>query len=174
MNPMSLREEIEHFYYLEADVLDERRWDEWLDLLDDELVYFMPLQRNVRADDLQREASRIGVDIAWFDEDKWTLAKRVEQLKTGIHWAEEPLSRVSHLVTNIQIQEFTVIDSGSREVATTNRFLIYQNRVERETAIFCGKRRDRLRDVGAGWRLLKREITLDQNVLLAKNLTVFF
>ncbi|KDC04099.1 ring hydroxylating beta subunit domain protein, partial [Bordetella bronchiseptica E012] len=39
---------------------------------------------------------------------------------------------------------------------------------------FTGRRYDRLRRVGDGWQLVRREIHLPQNVLLAKNLTMFF
>jgi 3-phenylpropionate/cinnamic acid dioxygenase small subunit len=55
-----------------------------------------------------------------------------------------------------------------------SRFLIYQNRVEYEQYFFVGKRSDVLRREGGRWLLERREICLDQNVLLAKNLTVFF
>jgi 3-phenylpropionate/cinnamic acid dioxygenase small subunit len=52
--------------------------------------------------------------------------------------------------------------------------LIYQNRVETETYLFVGRRNDRLRKVGGAWKLTRREILLEQNVLMAKNMTVFF
>ena len=87
-----LRAEIEDLLFLEAELLDERRYEEWLDLFADDLVYFMPLRRNVKYGDYARENSRQGLDACWFDEDKWTLTKRVEQIRTGIHWADEPRS----------------------------------------------------------------------------------
>lgn len=174
MNAYELKDEIENLLYHEAELLDERRFTEWLDLLSDDLVYFMPLQRNVRFGDEERGRTRQGVDIGWFDEDKWTLSKRVEQLLTGIHWAEEPASRVSHLVTNVQIADVRPSLADPAEVVAKSRFLIYQNRVESETALFCGKRLDTLRRAGTSWKLARREITLDQSVLQAKNLTVFF
>jgi 3-phenylpropionate/cinnamic acid dioxygenase small subunit len=169
-----LKDEIENFLYREAELLDERRFSEWLELLGEDLVYFMPIHRNVKFGDGARESTRHGVDISWFDEDKWTLAKRVEQLNTGIHWAEEPASRVSHLVTNVQIDEVAPSLDEPREVVVKSRFLIYQNRVESEIALFVGKRLDRLRRESDGWKLVRREITLDQSVLQAKNLSVFF
>ena len=61
-----------------------------------------------------------------------------------------------------------------REVRAKSRFLIYQNRVEAETYLFAGKRIDTLRRAGASWKLVRREIILEQNVLQAKNLSVFF
>jgi len=54
------------------------------------------------------------------------------------------------------------------------RFLVYRNRVETETDFLIGKREDTLRKSNGGWKIAERKITLDQNVLLAKNLTFFF
>jgi 3-phenylpropionate/cinnamic acid dioxygenase small subunit len=54
------------------------------------------------------------------------------------------------------------------------RFLVYQNRIEYETYTFVGKRTDLIRKASDGWKIARREILLDQNVLLAKNLSTFF
>ncbi len=98
-----LKEKIEEFLYAEADILDQRKFREWLELLAEDIVYSMPLRRNVRfGEHAAHEDTRAGKDICWFDEDKWTLSKRVEQLMTGIHWAEEPLSRTTRFVSNVQ------------------------------------------------------------------------
>jgi 3-phenylpropionate/cinnamic acid dioxygenase small subunit len=170
-----LREEVEEFLYEEAALLDERNYTEWLTLLTDDLTYFMPLRRNVKfGEHAARENTREGKDISWFDEDKWTLSKRVEQIMTGIHWAEEPSSRVCRLIANVQIASATPSLDEPVEVAARSRFLIYQNRVEYETYIFVGKRNDVLRRDGDSWKIAKREIILEQSVLTAKNLTVLF
>ena len=86
-----------------------------------------------------------GEGISWFDEDKWTLTKRVEQILTGVHYAEEPLSRISHMVSNVQIKGVRPDLDEPREIDVTSRFLIYQNRVEYETYTFVGRRNDTLR-----------------------------
>jgi len=169
-----LTHEVAEFLYREAELLDERRYDEWLALLADDLRYWMPMRRNVKYGEEQREFTREGQDIAWFDEGKDTLTRRVKQIQTGIHWAEEPVSRISHLVTNVQIVEATPSVAEAREVTTRCRFLIYRNRVETETDILVGKREDVLRRESEGWRIARRKIVLDQNVLLSKNLTFFF
>jgi 3-phenylpropionate/cinnamic acid dioxygenase small subunit len=170
-----LREEIEEFLYEEAALLDERRFNEWLTLLTDDLTYFMPLRRNVRfGEQAARENTRAGKDISWFDEDKWTLSKRVEQIMTGIHWAEEPFSRVCRLITNVQVTEALPSLDAPQTVSVRSRFLVYQNRVEYETYTFVGKRNDVLRREGDSWKIAKREIILEQSVLTAKNLTVIF
>ena len=171
----ALKQEVEDFLYAEAELLDQRQFKEWLALLDEDIVYFMPMRRNVKyGRHAAQENTRLGEDISWFDEDKWTLTKRVEQILTGVHWAEEPLSRVCHLVSNIQLLDVKPSVEEAKEVSVRSRFIVYQNRLEDETYFFVGKRTDTLRQNGGGWKLLKREIILDQNVLLAKALTVLF
>ena len=169
-----LKQEIEDFLYYEADLLDERHYDEWLALLAEDVRYWMPMRRNVKLDDREREFTREGRDISWFDEGKETLTRRVRQIQTGIHWAEEPVSRISHLLANIQLVEVNPSVSDAAEVSVRCRFLVYRNRVETETDILVGKREDLLRRAGAEWRIAGRKILLDQNVLLSKNLTFFF
>jgi 3-phenylpropionate/cinnamic acid dioxygenase small subunit len=129
----------------------------------------MPMRRNVPADELEREFTREGADVSWFDEGKDTLTRRVKQIRTGVHWAEQPLSRTCHMVSNVQ-----VLGVDGDEVRVKSRFLLYRNRVETETDFLVGKREDVLRRVDGGFRIARRKIVLDQNVLLAKNLTVFF
>jgi 3-phenylpropionate/cinnamic acid dioxygenase small subunit len=170
-----LAQEIAEFLYVEAELLDERRYDDWLALLTDDIRYWMPMRRNVKYGDATgREFTREGADISWFDEGKETLTRRVRQIQTGIHWAEEPQSRIAHLVSNVQLLEATPSAAEPREVTAKCRFLIYRNRVETETDFLVGKREDTLRRDGEGWRIARRKIILDQNVLLTKNLTFFF
>jgi 3-phenylpropionate/cinnamic acid dioxygenase small subunit len=168
-----LTQEIADFLYAEAELLDERRYEEWLALLADDIRYWMPMRRNVKFGEDGREFTREKSDINWFDEGKETLARRVKQIRTGIHWAEEPRSRLSHMVSNVQVLGAEPSYAAPEEVSVKCRFLIYRNRVETETDIFVGKREDLLRRAGEGWMVARRKIILDQNVLLSKNLTFF-
>jgi len=175
LSMLLLKSRVEQFLYDEAELLDSRQFKEWLELLDDDIVYFMPMRRNVKfGQHAERENTKLGAGISWFDEDKWTLTKRVEQILTGVHYAEEPLSRICHMVSNVRITEVKGDIDQPEEVTVQSRFLVYQNRVEREQYTLIGKRTDTLRSEGSGWKIRKREIILDQNVLLAKNLTAFF
>ncbi|MEA2641933.1 MAG: hypothetical protein QOF51_3327 [Chloroflexota bacterium] len=162
--------EIEEFLYREAELLDERKYDEWLEMIAEDIHYYMPMRRNVKFGEWERENTSDESEISWFDEGKVTLAGRVRQINTGLHWAEEPVSRVCHVVSNVQI-----LDVQGDEVRVKSRFIIYRNRLQDETDFFVGKREDILRrDAQTGWKVAKRNITLDQNVLLAKNVTIFF
>jgi len=169
-----LKHEIEEFLYREADLLDERRYEEWLTLIAEDVRYWMPMRRNVKVGEAEREFTRAGQDINWFDEGKETLTRRVKQILTGMHWAEEPVSRISHMVSNIRLIEVNPSAAEPEEVSVRCRFLIYRNRVETETDILVGKREDLLRHINGEWKVAQRKILLDQNVLLSKNLTFFF
>ena len=164
-----LLREVEDFFYQEAELLDQRLYEDWLELFTEDARYFMPMRRNVKFDQMARENTSGLGDMSWFDEGKDTLSQRVRQIMTGIHWAEEPQSRVCHIVSNVQL-----LREEGDQVTAKSRFVIYRNRVETETDFFVGKREDVLRRVDGAWKIASRRITLDQNVLLAKNLTVFF
>ena len=96
-----LKEEVSEFLFEEAEILDERNFEKWLDLLTDDIRYWMPMRRNVKSNELDREFTREGQDINWFDEGKDTLERRVHQILTGVHWAEEPLSRIRHFILSL-------------------------------------------------------------------------
>ena len=174
MAQLLLERDVANFLYHEAEVLDERRYEEWLSLLAEDVRYWMPIRRNVKLGELEREFTREGQDVNWFDEGKETLARRVQQILTGVHWAEEPLSRICHMVSNVQLLGAKPSMLEPSEVTVKSRFLIYRNRVETETDILVGKREDVLRRVDGQWKISRRKIILDQNVLLSKNLTFFF
>ena len=170
--PVAVWWEIQQFLHCEADLLDERRYDEWLDLLDENIRYWAPIARNLKRDRRSAEFTAPG-EVAWFDEGIVTLRQRVKQLSTGYHWIEEPASRVSHLLTNIRVLEAGPDPAAPSTVKVRCRFLVYLNRQQGEVSFLVGKRIDTLRRVDDGWRILEREIYLDQSVLNTKALSTF-
>jgi len=159
-----LREDVEQFLYQEAALLDERRFLEWIDLIADDIHYHMPIRRNVKFGELDHENTDAESEMSWFDEGKRTLLGRVRQIMTGVHWCEEPFSRVRHIVSNVQ-----VVGVRGDEVDVKSNFFVWQNRLQEEVNVFVGRREDILRrDQETGWKIRKRLILLDQNVLLAK------
>lgn len=166
-----LQHEVEQFLYAEADLLDDRLFDEWFALLADDIHYWMPVRANRLARELDREFSAAG-EAAFFDENKAHLEQRVQRLHTGMAWAEDPPSRTRHFVTNVRISP----RATDGELDVTSNFILYRTRLEREMDLFAGKRIDVLRRVDSafGWQIAKRTILLDQSTLLAKNLSSFF
>ena len=170
---LDLIREVEEFFHAEADLLDERDYDEWLDLLTDDIVYWMPMRKNVSYKNRDTDTTAED-DIAWIHDDKETLIKRVRQIQTGVHWADEPISRISHLITNIRLAEPVSSLAEGEKLTTKCRFLVYRNRLETETDLLIGRREDTLTRIDGKLRVARRKIILDQSTLLAKNLTMFF
>ncbi|MGO9454035.1 MAG: 3-phenylpropionate/cinnamic acid dioxygenase subunit beta [Candidatus Binataceae bacterium] len=169
---LNLMREIEDFLYAEADLLDEREFEKWLDLFTDDVRYWMPMRKNLEFHDRARDITDEN-DVAWIDDDKVTLTKRVKQMLTGIHWAEEPVSRVSHLISNIRLAEPVDTVAEGASVLVKSHFLVHRNRLETETDYIAGRRQDTLRRSQRTFRIARRKIIIDQSILLAKNLTFF-
>jgi 3-phenylpropionate/cinnamic acid dioxygenase small subunit len=159
--------ELMQFYIREAWLLDERKFDDWLDLFTDDLLYFMPRRKNVLRRELHREVTPLG-DLAILEEDKRYLEMRVARLATGMAWAEDPPSRTRHLIGNLEAK---LLENGEVEARTA--FLVYRSHLETDHQLLSGSREDVLRQVGREWKIARRTIVLDANVLLDKNLSVF-
>ena len=163
-----LRHQIEDFLYLEAELLDQRKLREWLDLLAEDIRYWMPIRHNPleRPDNLSEELARPGEGY-YFDDDKKSLRIRVERVYAKNAWAEMPPSRTRRLISNIRIKK----DDGS-EIEVHSNFMVYRTRMETDQDIFVGTREDLLRRNDGGFKIAKRTIILDQAVLNAKNISV--
>ena len=159
--------ELMPFYIREAWLLDERRLTEWLALFTDDVLYFMPRRKNVPRRESHRELTPLG-DLAILEEDKRYLEMRVARLDTGMAWAEDPPSRTRHLVGNLEVAPL-----AKGEVQAKTAFLVYRSHLETDHQLLSGCREDVLRRVKGGWRIARRTIVLDANVLLDKNLSVF-
>jgi len=164
-----LRQNVEDFFYYEAELLDERKLREWLDLLADDVRYWMPIRHNTleRPSNVNEELARPSEGF-YFDDDKKSLTIRVERVFLKNAWAEVPPSRTRHFVSNVRIKK----DDG-REIETHCNFLVYRTRLETDQDTFIGTRQDILRRAGDSFKIAKRTIILDQAVLAAKNISVF-
>lgn len=157
--------EILQFLYHEAELLDERRFSEWLGLLEEDVNYRMPLPLNkARSFDYSQETEI-------FAENIQSLRVRVDKLSTDFAWADSPPSRTRHMVTNLRVNATDRPD----EAEAYTFFLVYRNRLSEPTPdLFSGERQDLLRKVNGSWRLARRTILLDQPVVGARHLTIFF
>lgn len=159
------------FLHLEADLLDEWRFEEWLELLAEDLDYWAPVRENRLFRERRFETSGRG-ESAYFEETRADMVQRVERLATHMAWAEDPPSRTRHLVTNVR-----VFETGTEgEYAVSSNFAVYRTRSERDEDFIVGQRRDLVRRVEtpASFELVSREIRFDMATLLIKNLSSFF
>jgi 3-phenylpropionate/cinnamic acid dioxygenase small subunit len=166
-----LQNEVEQFLYREAAAIDQRNFESWLTFFSSDVRYWMPIRRNVpfkkRFDDLSRDN-----ETAWIDDTKTMMESRVAQIMTGVHWAEDPLSRVSHLITNVVIDR-PYIDVEGSEIGVQSKFLVHRARLDTEVDLLIGRREDRLRRVQGTFQVCFRKIIIDQTTLTSKNLSFF-
>jgi len=173
--------EVEQFLYREARLLDNRRFPEWLELFSDDVRYWMPTRSNryplnskaisiLDASRYEEEEVSGEDELAFMEETKKTLEMRVARLDTGMAWAEDPPSRTRHIITNIEVEQ----GDSPGELRVYSNFVMYRNRGERDEDFYVGSREDILRREAGQLRVSYRKIVLDQNVLLAKNISNFF
>lgn len=162
----TVHQEAHEFLVREAELLDERRFREWLDLLAPDIVYRMPV-RVTAPETLERGLLE---DMAHFDEDLYSLRKRIERFETGHAWTEDPPSRTRHFVTNVRTFDATAAD----EIVVKSYVLLFRSRGDiRDADLVSAERTDTLRRTDAGLRLARREILADESVLRTQNLAVF-
>lgn len=164
----ALQFEVEQFLYREAAMLDERRFDEWLDLLAEDIHYWMPIRRTTLLKDRDKEFTRLG-DMAYFDDDKQILGMRVAKLTAGSAWSEDPPSRTRHFVSNVCMRSM-IEDCLTLDV----NFHLYRTRLESEVDSWVGRREDKLIRQDTGWLIRQRHIFLDQTVIRSTNFSSIF
>src|SRR5713226_8673687 len=95
--------EVEQFLYREARLLDDRRFHEWLELLTDDVHYWVPIRETMQQqpDGFHPEDE---LAVSYMDDNKEFLTMRIARLDTGLAHAETPPSRTRHLITNVEIE----------------------------------------------------------------------
>jgi 3-phenylpropionate/cinnamic acid dioxygenase small subunit len=154
------------FLYREADALDDRRHHEWLAMLADDIRYHMP----IRVTSAHSLTDSVLPAMAHFDEDMFSLRKRVERFDTEHAWAEDPPSRTRRFVTNVRCWPGEADD----EVIAVSNVLLFRSRGDvRDSDLVSARRVDVLRREDGTLRLARREVLVDESVLRTQNLAVF-
>jgi 3-phenylpropionate/cinnamic acid dioxygenase small subunit len=158
--------EVYSFLMHEAELLDEHREREWLELFTGDAEYLMP----VRVNRERGEGDGFSEDASYFEETRGSLELRVRRLETEYAWAEDPPSRTRHFVTNVRVAPGEEED----EVAVRSNLLLYRSRGSAPGHdIISAERKDVLRKEDGLWKLRKRVILLDHHVLETHNLSIF-
>jgi 3-phenylpropionate/cinnamic acid dioxygenase small subunit len=154
------------FVYREAEMLDERRHEEWLGVLTEDVRYLMPV-RVTTAHSLEDSAMS---DMAHFDEDRYSLGKRVQRFATEHAWAEDPPSRTRRFVTNVRAWTGGV----PGELLVRSNLLLFRSRGDiHDHDLLSAVRDDVLRREDGVLRLSRRRVLVDESVLRTQNLAVF-
>lgn len=169
---VQLQHDVEQFLYAEAELLDQRRFQEWIDLFTEDVHYWLPTRMTRTNRERQREIADEN-ETALIDDDKYFLAGRVRRYTSGISWSEEPPSRTRRLITNVRVAP----GAEAGEIDVVSNFYVYRSRLERHQDWFIGERFDTLRpagpDTGYPYRIAARKIVLEQTTLLAPSISIF-
>lgn len=150
----------------EAWMLDAQEYEQWLDLLTDDIHYLMP----VRVTTALTSGYSTSPGMAHFDENKYSLSRRVARFLTEHAWSEDPPSRLRHHLTNVRTfatewDDHLVVDSAT---------LLFRSRGDvREGSFVSAGREDLLRHTPDGWKLARRTLLVDDSVIRMQNLAIF-
>ena len=143
----------------EASLLDAQDWHGWLDLYTEDAVYWVPAWRSEhqQTSDPDREISQI------YHDSRHGLAERVARIESGKSVIARPLPRTTHFVSNVVAQEqgADVIDVESAWMTR-----VYDPRTEKQYANF-GRVETRLRCLSGDWRIARKKITLQNDLIPA-------
>lgn len=164
MIALDLRLAVQDFLVAEAELLDQRRFEQWLALWTEDASYFVPVRVSRRM-----PAPDVVDDIGLFDDNKQSLTLRVRRLGTDVAWAEDPPSFTRRFVTNFRIDP----EQGD-EVRVRDYLLLYRSRGDGGTHdLISGEREHVLRGHDDGFQIASRRVVLDQASIGTKNLGVF-
>jgi 3-phenylpropionate/cinnamic acid dioxygenase small subunit len=85
----------------EAMYLDERRWDEWLDLFAPDVEFWVPTWT---AEGELTKDPRCELSLMYL-QNRGGLGDRIARIRTGLSPAATPLPRTTHMVSNIRATE---------------------------------------------------------------------
>lgn len=120
----NLTDRVTRFIYLEADLMDEHRFDEWLACWSDPLLYWVPC--NTEDTDPSRQVSLI------YD-DRTSLENRIARLQSPSVHSQTPRSRLRRVLSNIVINP-----QENGEIEVSSNFILAESRHHRQN-IFAGK-----------------------------------
>jgi 3-phenylpropionate/cinnamic acid dioxygenase small subunit len=156
---------VTQFLSLEARLLDEGREEEWYELLDDELLYTIPIRQATepRTNEIVRNAFRVR-------DTKAHVRTRIDRFNTGNAYSEVPPSRTLRVVGSVEAR--TTDDPCVVEASSA--LLVYRQRgIDEHFDLIPCRRNDRLRLTARGPLLLSREVILTETALRTPNLGVF-
>lgn len=145
-SPTMTADQVASFLYQEARLIDEHRYQEWLELwAEGETLYWVPCNE----DDID---PRRQVSLIYDDHER--LVQRIERLMSGSVLAQQPVPRMRRVVSNIEIEP-----SQPGEVGVAANFILATARAGRQE-LWAGRTLHRLRLTQQGPRIVSKKVLL--------------
>jgi 3-phenylpropionate/cinnamic acid dioxygenase small subunit len=133
-----LDEEIRNLLYLEARLMDEGAYAEWLALWTDDAIYWVPCNH----------------EVSLIYDDRVRLGERVDRLRSGSVLAQEPKPRMRRVVSNIEVAA-----RESTEATVHSNFVLGIARPAGQQ-FWMGRSIHRLRRAGDGLKIASKKVLL--------------
>lgn len=156
---------VEQFLYREADLLDTFTLDEWLALVEEDVLLRVPVRvsRHPGSD-----RSEFSAESNYLREDYEMIRERVGRLQKEYAWSENPRSRVRHVIGNVR-----VLDVSGEELTVTNNQQVFRSYGDTaDHDLISAQRHTVLREREEGYGIAARTVYLDHSILNTKNLTL--
>ena len=140
-----LRERVEQFLFRQSELLDNKHWQDYIDLFADDGVYWMP----AAPEQTEWEGSP-----SIFAEDKMLMQVRMGRVTHPNAWSQAPMWATNHVVGNIVIEQ-----EDANEVVVRSRFHMMELRRD-SVRHFGGTYRHTLVKKGSGFRIRLQRVDL--------------
>ena len=135
----------EQFLYRQSELLDSKKWQEWIDLFSDDGIYWMPPDASYKTWDGQP---------AIFAEDKNLMTVRMNRVLHPDAWSQRPLWGTNHVVSNVVVEKET-----ANEVVVRSRFHMMELRRD-DVRHFAGAYRHELKKTKDGYRIKLQRVDM--------------
>ena len=146
MSKLDTQHAAEQFLYQKAELLDARRWQDWIDLFAADGVYWMP------ADPAHQHWDGMP---AIFAEDKNLMTVRMKRVLHPDAWSQRPLWGTNHVVSNVIVAK--TVKNGDLEVRS--RFHMMELRRD-DVRHFAGQYTHHLKKVKNGYRIKLQRVDM--------------
>jgi 3-phenylpropionate/cinnamic acid dioxygenase small subunit len=140
-----VQREVEQFLYRQAELLDAKQWDTYIDLFAEEGVYWMPV--TPAQTDWEGQPSI-------FAEDKLLMEIRKGRVTHPNAWSQAPMWETNHIVSHVAIESIT-----DQEVVVRSRFHMMELR-RNDIRHFGGRYRHTLQRGPQGLRIKLQRVDL--------------
>jgi 3-phenylpropionate/cinnamic acid dioxygenase small subunit len=140
-----VQHEVEQFLYRQAESLDGKKWQDWIDLFTPDGIYWMPPAPEYKTWDGQP---------AIFAEDKNLMTVRMNRVLHPDAWSQRPLWETNHVVSNVIIEKAT--DSN---IVARSRFHMMELRRD-DVRHFAGSYRHELKRTQDGLRIKLQRVDM--------------
>ena len=143
---MKSQHEVEQFLYHQAELLDTKQWQKWIDLFAPEGIYWMPPDATYKTWDGQP---------AIFAEDKNLMNVRMGRVLHPDAWSQRPLWETNHVVSNVRIRK-----AGAKgDIEVTSRFHMMEMRRD-DIRHFAGLYTHHLKKTKAGYAIKLQRVDM--------------